>query len=176
MRVVKVGGSLFDLPDLATRLQTWLETNNDQRNLLLAGGGKFVDCVREAQTVHQFDDVAAHWISIETMSSTSRLLHALLPDSMLTDNLETAISGDWPVVVWQPLAWLAGREDLPQGWGFTSDSIAACLAVETQAAELVLLKSCDSDDAGDDFVDQGFEQIASAVPSCKFVNFREWSV
>lgn len=171
MRVVKVGGSLFDLPDLSDRLQTWLTDNGDQQNLLVAGGGKFVDHVRHMQRVHQFDDLSAHWISIETLSATALLLSSLLPGALLTDELDEARQSKNRVIVFQTHDWLRSVNH-PQSWDITSDSIAAYLAVAIKANELVLLKSVDFISGSEDFVDGGFQAIAGEIPRIGYVNLR----
>jgi hypothetical protein len=54
-RVVKLGGSLLDLPHLAPRLQSWLGGEPDKLTLLLVGGGEFVEAMRQLDQVHAFE-------------------------------------------------------------------------------------------------------------------------
>ena len=44
--VVKVGGSLFDLPHFGRRLRRWLDTLPQQRAVLVPGGGIAAESVR----------------------------------------------------------------------------------------------------------------------------------
>ena len=47
MRVIKLGGSLLDLPDLGVRLTRFLhELTPQDSSLILVGGGPIVDAVR----------------------------------------------------------------------------------------------------------------------------------
>lgn len=50
--VVKVGGSLFDLPDLGPRLRAWLKTLRTADVLLVPGGGPTADVVRSLDRAH----------------------------------------------------------------------------------------------------------------------------
>ena len=171
MRVVKVGGSLFDLPDLSTRLQNWLAANNDLQNILLAGGGNFVDAIRDAQLIHRFDDQTAHRLSIETMSTTAILLSSMLPGAFETVDIDAALASESDTIVFRPAIWLRGETRLQQSWEVTSDTIAAHLADSIDAEELVLMKSVDFDESNDTFTDTCFQKTAQRL-SCRFVNLR----
>ena len=50
--VAKVGGSLFDLPDLRQRLNRWLVAQADTPVLLIPGGGELADAVRNLHRTH----------------------------------------------------------------------------------------------------------------------------
>ena len=47
IRVVKIGGSLFQFPALVQNLRSWLASQPRALNVLLAGGGRFADAVRD---------------------------------------------------------------------------------------------------------------------------------
>ena len=47
--VVKVGGSLFDWPDLGERLCRWLAVQEEKEILLVPGGGPTADVIRDCQ-------------------------------------------------------------------------------------------------------------------------------
>ena len=66
------------------------------------------------------------------------------------------------------------RHALPLDWSTTTDSISAALAIETDADELVILKSCEVDAAADattlaeqGIVDPAFPRAASRVKSIR---------
>ncbi len=187
LRVVKIGGSLFDLPDLADRIHEWLANQSPGCNVLIAGGGPLVDEVRRWHDTHPIDEEVAHWMCIDLMSVTARLLHSSLSDTSLTDDiLDLRHRPVQPAcVVFDSAHWLRDQEpasrgrQLPIGWQVTSDSIAARLAKVLDAAELVLMKSslptndCDLHglaDAG--YVDEAFPILASGLRSLRFVDLR----
>ncbi len=145
--IVKVGGSLFDLPDLSERLRRFLAGVGTSAVLLVPGGGITADAVRQLDRVHGLGEEASHWLALRAMSVNAHFLARLLP--------ETEVIGGWQAC---PPLWDAGRVPildayefaradegepgcLPHRWDVTSDSVAARAAVVGGARWLVLLKS-----------------------------------
>jgi aspartokinase-like uncharacterized kinase len=157
-------------------------------NILIAGGGKLVDAIRDTIDIHSMTDESAHWLCIDAMSVTSRLLTELLIDSeRITefDDLRRRVTTSTNLtIVFDPNEFLQNHESqqpghlLPHNWAATSDSIAARLAEVLSADELVLLKSADPPaseprvlaDLG--YVDQHFPAFSSSDFQYKFVNLR----
>ncbi len=119
---------------------------------------------------------------IQAMSVTARLLSNLCgcecAESL--DQLTQLISAQ-ERIVFDVQDWLlrdTSTQDLPQTWDVTSDSIAARLAKELRADELVLLKSQDApcqdsqrlSDVG--YVDPRFPHVACGIPRIRYVNLR----
>ena len=83
--VVKVGGSLFDLPDLGTRLAAWLRQFEESNVLLVPGGGAAADAIRDFDRVHQLGEETSHWLAIQALSLNGECCsdccrnHGLLP-------------------------------------------------------------------------------------------------
>ena len=63
MIVVKVGGSLFDHPQLGPGLRAYLDSLTPARVLLVPGGGDFADSVRK------LDRQVWHWMYSSSLSS-----------------------------------------------------------------------------------------------------------
>ncbi|MEM9353994.1 MAG: hypothetical protein AAGA92_13350 [Planctomycetota bacterium] len=145
VEVVKVGGSLFDLPDLGERLRRWLNQRDPARRVLVAGGGPYVDALRNLADVHHLDPVATHWLAIDLMSATAALMHTLLPEAPLVRNVSEL--NQHSAAAFDAANWLREQEPnapghkLAPGWQTTSDAIAGRLAAVLQADRLVLLKS-----------------------------------
>ncbi|HTU25616.1 MAG TPA: hypothetical protein VMF30_09480 [Pirellulales bacterium] len=141
LRIVKLGGSLLDLPGLAERFGAWLARQPAAATLLVVGGGRLADAIRALQQVHRFDDRAAHYLCLDAMGLTATLLCELLPGTTFVrqpEHIDRAATGVQVIDV-RPILPLA--EPLPESWSVTSDSIAAHLATLLAADELVLLKS-----------------------------------
>lgn len=183
IRVVKLGGSLLALPDLAARLRCWLDSQPPMHTALLVGGGRLADAVREYDRLHALDEEAAHWLAVGAMQLTARLAAALLPEAMwieAVDHLDNAASSLSIVDPWHLLRDADRRSPHPllAGWQVTSDSIAARLAELCGACELVLLKSALPGEASvaaaaaARYVDAFFPQALS-LPNVRCVNLRD---
>lgn len=187
LRVVKVGGSLLDVPNLADRLRRWLAAQTPAHHVLLAGGGMLVDQVRVWHAVKALRDDEAHWMCIDLMTVTAELLHARLPEISLLDDdrLLCQRVGARNCTIFDAATWLRQSEPqlpgtrLPANWDVTSDSIAARLAIALRADELVLLKSCLPTAAQDvrelsrtGFVDSMFPRLWSEMGGVRIVNMR----
>jgi aspartokinase-like uncharacterized kinase len=138
--VVKVGGSLFDLPDLGERLQRFLATL-DAPILLYPGGGAAVDAVRALDRVHSLGEEASHWLALEACALNAHFLARLLPGVPVVGEptlTRCAIVDPYAFA----LADEAGPDPLPHRWDVTSDSLALRVALRVGAERLVLLKSC----------------------------------
>jgi 5-(aminomethyl)-3-furanmethanol phosphate kinase len=151
--IAKIGGSLLSTVDLQPRLRKWLRremaTQQDTHYLLIAGGGKLVDAVRDIDRASQIDSAVAHWICVELMDITARLLGAMLPDVTVVERFQQVEERvDHPgVTIFCPSDFLRQIEPQQPGtrlaadWSVTSDAIAGRLAVVLAADEVVLVKS-----------------------------------
>lgn len=192
IRVIKVGGSLFDLPDLAERLRSLLSRLSLATNVLVAGGGALADAIEQAQRRHDINDEAAHWLCISTLNTSAAWLHAILPEASLTEDagvvLTAAAPSNWILQVERllrsPLSGDAIRQ-LPHDWSVTTDSIAAAVAVELGAEELLLVKSADfspppnpprlcclAEAAQQGIVDGYFPTAAAGIGKLRWINLR----
>lgn len=178
--VIKVGGSLFDMPDLAARLRRLLARIDAAQIVLFPGGGAAADVVRDLDRAQGLGEDASHWLAVRSLTLNAFFLHALLPE------IPVAF---WPVVperaILDPYAFVAADEShpdhLPHLWQVTSDSLAARAATLLGAEELLLLKSTHLDagmtwqraaEAG--IVDEYFPHVIDAEGGFKtrVVNFR----
>lgn len=184
--VLKVGGSLLDLPELPQRLRQWLDQPELPPCLILTGGGALVDAIREHDRIHQVGEARAHALAIRTLDVTAHLLADLLPGSQVVERLDE-LPDAWAsrtVPILAPRRWLDKDQHepgaLPHLWDVTSDSIAARLAKVLGASRLVLFKSapcpegCDLKTASQlGLVDPVFPDAARELPSVYFLNFRD---
>ena len=184
IHVIKLGGSLLDLPDMAQRVAEFVATDGGSRALLLVGGGAAADIVRAFDRRFGLDEEDGHWLAVRAMQLNAHLVAALLEAPLVVD--PTQCEREWerrqlPVV--DPLLWLEREEahgqTVPHRWSFTSDSIAAHLARTLGAARLTLLKSDipDSDcgtvrAAGLGVVDEDFPEASRGVPRVELLNLR----
>lgn len=136
MVVIKVGGSLLGLAELERFL-----TNIKYKQfpiVLLPGGGKFADVVRQEQKQHGFSDKTSHKMAIHAMQQYAELLHELsgLPFYIPSVKLTSP-------VIFPPAQLLSYKWNTPENWTVTSDSLAILLAIELKADRCMLLKACE---------------------------------
>jgi len=193
LAVVKVGGSLFDWPELPRRLTAFLDARRTiaptERAVLIAGGGATVDVVRALDRIHGLGDECAHQLALHALDLTAVLLSALVPGSIVVSRLES-LAGAWnarSIPILAPRASIiefdrAGRDPLPASWHVTSDAIAARLAVAMAADCLFLLKSAPlpaaanrQDAAQLGLVDPMLPAVARSLARVEYVNLRERS-
>jgi len=191
IRVVKVGGSLFDLPDLGQRLRQWLAAQPPAHNVLLAGGGPLVEQIRTWHADEPIEDAAAHWMCVDLLTVTAHMLHAWMPEIPLVEDdcLLCQRVGEPGATIFGPAPWMRHSEPglpgtwLPSSWETTSDSIAGRLAAALVADEFVLMKSALprrrtsrelSAMAAAGYIDSVLAQMAPELPPTRLVNMRSW--
>lgn len=180
LRIVKVGGSLFDLKDLPERLAATLAEPGDHQacsHLLITGGGALADGVRRYDAVFPLSAAESHDVAVETMFLMARLLAAATGWPIVSSVAEaeevrtghgTAILDVRPILASVEPAAKGLR--LRRSWDVTSDSIAARFAKLLNANELWLLKSVSVDPADGaarlveaGIVDQAFPRYATGL-------------
>lgn len=153
MWVIKLGGSVTQHRSLTQWLQL-VARWGDGQVIVVPGGGLYADAVRDFQAMRasmpegQLSEAQAHVLAIYAMDQMARSFVAMVPELVLVRNpLEIAERG------WQHrgLVWLPSEmalhpaiwSDMPlaSDWQTTSDSLAAWLARQLDANQLLLVKS-----------------------------------
>lgn len=139
MRVVKLGGSLADWDGLPHCLASLIALGV----AIVPGGGPFAERVRVAQQRWHFDAPTAHAMAIQAMNQYGRMLNGLEPRLQPGTSIEElkSIGVSQRTSVWLPRPEDLVRDDIPASWDITSDSLAAWLATQMLATDLILLKS-----------------------------------
>ena len=190
LTVVKVGGSLFDWPELGPRLTTWLQarraTYPHEATILVAGGGPAADWIRSIDRVHHLGDARAHELALHALDLTAAALARLVAGSTLVeriDQLGVGCDSRRPLIVVPRKMLLeieqSGAAPLPASWDATSDTIAARIAAHLGARALVLMKSacateCTTlaDAALRGIVDPMLPRSALSIPQVEIINLR----
>jgi aspartokinase-like uncharacterized kinase len=133
LTVVKVGGGIGDdaLPGVCAAL-------GGRRSLLVVpGGGRFADAVRDADRRFGLEAGTAHRMAILGMEQFGWLLSDLIPGAARCTDLERIATDRTSVLLPAGLP----LDELPASWDVTSDSIAAWVARRVGAGRLVLVKA-----------------------------------
>jgi aspartokinase-like uncharacterized kinase len=191
--VVKVGGSLFDLPDLGKRLRAWFSQFDLQKVVIVPGGGQAADAVRLFDRVQSLGDETAHWCALQAMTLNAHLLGAALSSDYAILNSPADLHYYRGLQLGRDYHLLSAADfirgddtqpdHLPHTWGVSSDSIAARAAVVLKAGKLILLKSVtipstmawyEASQRG--YVDKYFPTALAKAGDLEVeaVNFRQW--
>jgi aspartokinase-like uncharacterized kinase len=146
--VVKVGGSLYDLPDLRVRLSQYLARLSNHKIALFPGGGQLVEAVRQLDRQHNLGDEKSHWLAVQTLSVAANFLVGLLGSAATAVKTLSGLRTAWASRRWGVIdpvdfahADILSVDALPCSWSVTSDSLALRLAERWGSSRLILLKS-----------------------------------
>lgn len=189
LRIIKLGGSLLDFEGLVPALHRWIASQSPCTNVVITGGGRLANFLRDFDRRHNLDPETAHWLAVRALRVTAHVaaksfdrtppLYDLHEMKQLESQGELFIILDVYRFMTQTEPNSPGTP-LPRDWSVTSDSIAARFAEVTGAEQLVLLKSAlppaDCDDwlaaARQGFVDAYFPTAAARLSRACCVNLR----
>ena len=141
--VVKLGGGvLAHARGFGAALETIASAARSTRLLVVPGGARFADVVRDVDREYGLSDASAHWMAILAMDQYAHVIAEKLPGGVLVADrvgIAAALAGS-RIPVLAPARWLREADPLPHSWDVTSDSLAAWIAGELGARQLVLIK------------------------------------
>ena len=169
MHVIKIGGSLAAIDGALRRVGTRIASLAQQnRWVVIPGGGPFADTVRGFAESHPLSPTAAHWMAILGMDQYAFALAEQIPGARVVDDIfgvqRAHQEGAIPVLA--PSRWLRAADELPHRWEVTSDSLAAYLAMLLGAERLVLVKATAG---GRELVDGYFDRALPQGMGCEIV-------
>jgi len=144
--VVKVGGSLAENPAVLRALCLELTRLAKKHGILIVpGGGRFADEVRECDRAFGLSSTIAHQMAILGMDQFGLLLSEIMPNSHTTYSLKEAkkLSEDERLPILLPSRLMLKEDPLWHSWDVTSDSIAAYVALKARAKKLILATDVD---------------------------------
>jgi 5-(aminomethyl)-3-furanmethanol phosphate kinase len=179
--VIKLGGSL----SADVRLKQWLNVLAESKSVVIVpGGGPYADMVRQQQARWNFSDDLAHRMAVLAMDQFAIQLHGIESRLSLVNDLAALKQTleDRQTAIWLPSAMVLSAEEIPASWDVTSDSLAAWLARNLGADNLVIVKSCDIPPEStiaqlidQDIVDRGFSVMSKgAARNIQFVSVRDF--
>ena len=182
--IIKVGGSVLDLPDLNGRLQNWLQQFELTPAWVICGGGEYADSIRARQPWAEWCDAEAHDLAVLAMDANTyetaelvglNVVELKYPQMPSPENDYTAIAVSTFLNTNEPRC---EGSVIPHNWSATSDSIAARIATVFDIPNVVLLKS-DAPPTDDleslqecNYIDSAFISMLSHNTSVEFVNLR----
>jgi 5-(aminomethyl)-3-furanmethanol phosphate kinase len=141
MVIIKLGGSLDASRSLLQCLQRIEQRYPNVATVIVPGGGLFADQVRLAQQRWAFDDNIAHNMALLAMQQMALLIKGLKKNFVLAHKISSIHQQSQHTTIWSPDIHELNNAGIPANWDVTSDSLAAWLAQQLAADELVLIKS-----------------------------------
>jgi 5-(aminomethyl)-3-furanmethanol phosphate kinase len=140
--VIKVGGSLAETPEVLRSLCVELyQIAKEYAFVVVPGGGRFADAVREFDKKYTLPSVVSHRMAILAMDQYGLLLSHLIPESCCFNGFKEvkSIKEDKKVPVFLPSKLMFHDDSLEASWDVTSDSIAAYIAHRLDAERVILV-------------------------------------
>ncbi|RLS57907.1 MAG: hypothetical protein DWH91_03505 [Planctomycetota bacterium] len=144
--IVKLGGSLLELPDLPLRLSHHLPLWGE-RPLIVVGGGPAANVVRDWDRIHRLGEFASHDLAVTSLRLTAHLIEQIWPAARRVSwpALASAWHANQVPVADVSTAFQWGHQHFvplpPEDWTTTTDTIAAWIAWQCGTEALHLLKS-----------------------------------
>ncbi len=152
MIVIKIGGSLIWNARNLIRILNDYALTEDERILIVPGGGIFADTVRTASDVYGISDEAAHWMAILAMDQYAHYLTDGTPARLVTGiaDIYSIGAGTSVLLVYDLLKKSERGSGSTSGcgigiahtWNATSDTIAGWIASQLDA---IFIKATDVD-------------------------------
>jgi len=144
--VIKIGGSLAEDPAGLRALCNRLgKIAKKHRVVVVPGGGKFADVVREFDRRYALSADISHRMAILGMDQFGLLLSQIIPNScavyLLNDAKQLSEIGVVPIFL--PSRLMFQDDPLEHSWDVTSDSIAAYVASRLSADKVILVTDVD---------------------------------
>ncbi len=143
--ILKVGGSLAEEPASLRKLcQKLSELAETHSILVLPGGGRFADVVREFDKDFQLSNTIAHKLAILAMDQYGLFLSDITPNSHVYYTLEEFYASSRKLLpILLPSKLVFRGNPLEHSWDVTSDTIAAYVAALLEAEKLILVTDVD---------------------------------
>jgi len=140
--LIKIGGSFFKKNNSSNlnKLAEVINTDKENKFIIVCGGGRAADLVRDFDSRHNLNDKIAHFAAITAMEMNSYFL-ANFFDEYSTFSTEFDFKSR--INLFLPLNYYKKYNPLPQSWQVTSDSIALELALRLKAEKFILTKQRD---------------------------------
>jgi aspartokinase-like uncharacterized kinase len=140
--VIKVGGSILDQDDRVTRelARTILDISRQESLVILTGGGKYADFIRDLDLREGLGGKASHWLAITCMHLNAYRFYSIHPDDfVLASQVNRNLGSTAQILLPRDIV---KSSSLPMSWEITSDTISAYVA-NLVGGDLILVKDTD---------------------------------
>lgn len=139
LTVLKIGGSFINNQNLINlkNIIKAVKTITDHKLIIVTGGGKAADLIRDYDRKIKLKDSSSHFAAIAAMELNSYLISDYF-DSFSFFSTDFIFSKE--INIFMPLNYYRKFDPLPHAWDVSSDSIALELSQRLKADNLFLIK------------------------------------
>lgn len=143
--VLKVGGSLAEYPKSLKKLCKKLASfAKDHKILIVPGGGRFADVVRNFDKTYGLSKTVAHKMALLAMDQFGLFLSDITPNSFVSYSFEKVKNSPSETLpIFLPSRFIFRKDPLESSWNVTSDSITAYIAGIFHVKKLILVTDVD---------------------------------
>jgi aspartokinase-like uncharacterized kinase len=144
----KISGKILDnskfLVNTIAQLTQLFEDNIIENIIIIPGGGRLANLIRNLYYEFNLDDELAHWMAIYAMDFNGLELSKKFPHlNKIKKFSDLDKEAKKKISIFLPYKYLKKDNKLPHKWNVTSDSIALYLASQFNLNECYLIKDVD---------------------------------
>ena len=143
----KISGKILDnskyLINTIAQLTQLFEDKIIEKIIIIPGGGKLANLIRNLYYEFNLDDELAHWMAVYAINFNGLELSKKFPHLKETEKFAELDKEINTISIFLPYNYLKKEDKIPHSWDVTSDSIALYLASEFNLNECYLIKDVD---------------------------------
>jgi aspartokinase-like uncharacterized kinase len=145
--IFKVGGSILENPEYLkntiNQFSQLLKEKIINKIIIIPGGGKKANFIRELDMELNIGDTLAHWMAVYSMDTNGKEIVQKFPFIEITDDIGKLKTNESNIIVFLTLKFLKNLDPLPHSWNVTSDSISLYIANKLKFDNCYLIKDVD---------------------------------
>ena len=136
MWIIKIGGSWIKNANLIKLIKLLVNLDN-QKFIIVPGGGIFADSVREASKLNFLSEDQSHFLALKSTEIFGYMIKSLENRIHITEKINSFKEKN----LWLPSKILKNERNFKKNWESTSDSVATWLYSNISSKGLIFIKS-----------------------------------
>ena len=136
MWIIKIGGSWIKNSNLEKLIKLLVNLEN-QKFVIIPGGGIFADSVREASKINNIPDNVSHFLALKSTEIFGYMIKSFERKINITESIDNFKEKN----LWLPSKILKNEKNFKKDWKSTSDSVATWLYSKISSRGLIFVKS-----------------------------------
>ncbi len=136
MWIIKIGGSWIKNSNLEKLIKLLVNLEN-QKFVIIPGGGIFADSVRESSKINNIPDNVSHFMALKSTEIFGYMIKSFERKIHITESIDNFKEKN----LWLPSKILKNEKNFKKDWESTSDSVATWLYSKISSRGLIFVKS-----------------------------------